>query len=54
MCPKGISYTGKSQTSNSPTDAELAKKENWTLVSDGEGGTIDPKAIAIARIISRG
>lgn len=54
MCPKGISYTGKQQASNSPTDAELAKKENWTLVSDGEGGTIDPKAIAIARIISRG
>ena len=54
ICPKGISYTGKQQASMSPTDAELAKKENWTLVSDGEGGTIDPKAIAIARIISRG
>ena len=54
MCPKGISYTGKQQASNSPTDAELAKRENWTLVSDGEDGTIDPKAIAIARIISRG
>lgn len=56
--PYGISYTKKSQASLSPTNAELAKGENWTLVNNGGTGSglkvIDHKAIPIARIISRG
>lgn len=56
--PYGISYTKKSQASLSPTNEELAKGENWTLVNNGGTGAalkvIDHKAIAIARIISRG
>lgn len=49
----GISYTKKSQATNSPTNAELEKGENWELVNDGTD-TIADKAIPIARIISRG
>lgn len=49
----GISYTKKSQASNSPTNAELEKGTNWSLVNDGENA-IDDKVIPIARIISRG
>ena len=56
--PYGISYIKKSQASLSPTNAELAKGENWTLVNNGGTGNglkvIDHKAIPIARIISRG
>mgnify|MGYP003474227774 FL=1 len=60
MCyaPYGISYTKASQATLSPTNAELEKGENWTLVhngkSDGEKKTINHKDIAIARIISLG
>lgn len=56
FAPHGISYTKASQTTLSPTDAELAKGENWEIVNDG-GSTkkyINHKAIPIARIISRG
>ena len=49
----GISYTKKSQATNSPTNAELETAANWSLVNDGTE-TIDDKAIPIARIISRG
>lgn len=52
--PYGISYTKKSQATLSPTDAELKKGANWELVSDGNGKTINHKAIPIARIISKG
>lgn len=52
--PYGISYTKKSQATLSPTDAELKKGTNWELVSDGNGKTINHKAIPIARIISKG
>lgn len=53
MSVAGISYTKKSQATNSPTNAELEKGENWELVNDGTE-TIADKAIPIARIISRG
>lgn len=52
--PYGISYTKSSQATLSPTDAELEKGANWTLVHDGEGAVIDHKNIAVARIISLG
>ena len=53
---KGISYEKKSQASLSPTNEELAKGTNWVLANDGESKPTyyDHKAIAIARIISRG
>ena len=60
MCfaPYGISFTKKSVATLSPTNAELANGENWTLVNngkaDGELKTIDHKHIAIARIVSLG
>lgn len=55
FAPFGISYTKASQASLSPTDEELAKGENWSLVCDVEKGKyIDHKAIPIARIISKG
>lgn len=58
FAPYGISYTRKSQATNSPTDEELQTGANWTLVHNGESGSkakyIDHKAIPIARIISRG
>ena len=50
----GISYLKVSQKTNSPTDEELKKGENWALVSNGGNKTISHKAIPIARIISRG
>lgn len=53
FAPYGISYTKKSQVSLSPTDEELKMGENWALVSDGSGNTINHKAIPIARIISK-
>ena len=56
---KGISYTKSSQSSESPTDAELATGSNWELVHSGEAvaanrSYINHKAIAAIRIISRG
>ena len=59
FAPFGISYEKASQASNSPTDVELAMGANWTLVHSGEVNAadrsyIDHKAIAIARIISKG
>ena len=57
--PFGISYEKKSQASLSPTNAELEKGENWTLIHSGEAvaanrSFIDHRAIAIAQIKSRG
>ncbi len=57
--PFGISYEKTAQASLSPTDAELANGANWALVhtgetSEGDRSYINHKAIAIARIISRG
>lgn len=49
----GISYVKAHQASNSPTNAELEKSENWSLINDGTDAISD-KAIPIARIISRG
>lgn len=59
FAPFGISYEKKSQASLSPTNAELEKGENWTLVHSGESvaanrSFIDHRAIAIAQIKSRG
>ena len=54
FAPYGISFTKEVMQSNSPTDKELSRGENWTLVHDGDGNVIDHKSIAIARIISRG
>jgi hypothetical protein len=54
FAPYGISFTKSSMASNSPTNSELENGANWTLVNDGSGKFIDHKAIAIARIISRG
>ncbi len=50
----GISYLKAEQKTNSPTDEELKKGNNWSLVSNGDNKTINHKAIPIARIISRG
>ncbi len=49
----GISYLKASQATNSPTNEELEKGTNWSLVHD-EKETIAHKAVPIARIISRG
>lgn len=59
FAPFGISYEKTSQASLSPTEAELADGANWDLVHSGESteaqrSYIDDKAIAIARIRSRG
>lgn len=59
FAPFGISYEKKNQQSNSPTDDELKDGSNWALVHSGEDdperrSTINHKAIAIARIISKG
>lgn len=59
FAPFGISYEKKSQTTLSPTDAELKNGENWSLVHSGESvaanrSYINHKAIPIARIKSRG
>ncbi len=57
FAPYGISYTKSSQTSLSPTNAELQNGANWTLVNDGASSDkkyIEHKAIPIARIISKG
>lgn len=57
--PFGISYEKTSQSSLSPTDAELSNGANWALVHSGEPVAanrtfINHKAIAIARILSKG
>jgi len=49
----GVSYTKASQATNSPTNAELEKGTNWSLVASDDK-TIEHKAVPIARIISRG
>lgn len=59
FAPFGISYEKVSQASNSPTNAELSNGANWVLVHTGESTAanrtyINHKAIAIARILSRG
>ena len=54
FAPYGISFTREQMATNSPTNAELANGDNWTLVHDKNGRYIDHKAIPIARIISRG
>ena len=59
FAPFGISYEKTSQASLSPTEAELANGANRDLVHSGESteaqrSYIDDKAIAIARIRSRG
>ena len=54
---KGISYEKKAQAKKSPTAEEMADGTNWVLVNDGNTDSpeyYDHKAIAIARIISRG
>lgn len=57
FAPKGVSFVGDI-ASQSPTDDELEKSENWDIVNNGKSGNqkkyIDHKAIAIARIITRG
>lgn len=52
--PFGISYTKANQATLSPTNDELKDGTNWELVNDGNGKTINHKAIPIARIISKG
>lgn len=59
FAPFGISYEKTSQPTLSPTNEELKKGENWTLVHSGETmenkrSYINHKAVPIARIISRG
>ena len=59
FAPYGISYEKQSQSSLSPTDAELANGANWALVHSGESTAanrtyIDHKAIPICRIMSKG
>lgn len=56
FAPFGISYTKASQSSLSPTNAELKKGANWELVNDGATTKtyISHKAIPIARVISKG
>lgn len=53
----GLSWTNKAVTSLSPTKAEIANPTNWELINDNATSNkkfYDHKAIAIARIISRG
>ena len=56
FAPFGISYTKKTQASDSPTDAELKTANNWEIVNTGSSDKkyIDHKTIPFARIISRG
>lgn len=58
FAPYGINFTKYSMASASPTDLELETGANWELVNNGQANSarayIDGKAIAIARIISRG
>ena len=56
FAPYGISFTKAHMASLSPTVAELANGENWTLVkTEGDSPSfIDHRAIPIAQIISLG
>lgn len=59
FAPYGISYLKAKQASASPTDAELADGDNWSLVHSGEEieserSYFSHKLIPIARIISKG
>ena len=59
FAPFGISYEKANQATLSPTDEELQDGANWVLVHTGEAQAsdrsyINHKAVAIARIISRG
>ena len=59
FAPVGISYEKTSQSTNSPTNAELENGDNWTIVHSGESvaanrSFYNHKAIAIARILSKG
>lgn len=59
FAPYGISYEKVNQSSLSPTNSELEDGANWSLVHSGEASEssrsyINHKAIAIARIISKG
>ena len=56
FAPFGISYTKKTQASDSPTDAELKTANNWEIVNTGSSDKkyMDHKTIPFARIISRG
>jgi|SRR3712207_2164936 len=49
----GVSYKKASQATNSPTNEELEKPENWELINDGTNA-INDKFVPLARIISRG
>ena len=55
----GLSWLNASVKSLSPTKDEIANGANWSLINDGNAVAanrkyIDHKAIAIARIISKG
>lgn len=59
FAPYGLSYEKTNQTSNSPTDEELADGTNWCVVHSGEAQVnqrtyLDHRNIPIARIISKG
>ena len=59
FAPFGISYEKTSQSTLSPTNAELETGANWELVHSGETTVanrtyINHKSIPIVRIISRG
>ena len=58
FAPYGITFTKTNVASLSPTTAELEDGSNWSLVHNGASGGgrkyFDHKAIAIARIISKG
>lgn len=49
----GVSYLKAQQSTNSPTNEELANGANWTLINDGTNA-INDKFVPLARIISRG
>lgn len=57
LAPKGFSFEG-TPTSLSPTDAELANKDNWKLADNGKSSgdrkTYPIERIPLARIISKG
>ena len=57
FAPWGISFTQAYMSRLSPTDAELKDGRNWEIVHSADGENteyMDHKAIAIARILSRG
>ena len=57
LAPKGFSFEG-TPTSLSPTDTELANKDNWKLADNGKSSgdrkTYPIERIPLARIISKG